>query len=179
MAADVAIRSERPGDGPTISEVVIRAYAAVGYSDHREQLMIERLRETKAYSPELSLLAEIAGEGVGHILLIKAHVCHGGSAVTTLALAPLSVVPEFQSCGVGKALVRAAHKRAIDLGFDSIILVGIPGYYRQFGYQPLSDYPITLPFDAPDENCMILPLTPRALDGVTGVVRYPDGWLNH
>ena len=39
--------------------------------------------------------------------------------------------------------------------------------------------PIMLPFKAPDENCLILPLTPRALDGVAGMVQYADGWLNH
>jgi predicted N-acetyltransferase YhbS len=177
--AEITIRGERPGDSTTISDVVLRAYADVAYSDHREHLMVDRLRETDAYSPALSLLAEIGDEAVGHILLTKAHIHGAGRPVKTLALAPLSVVPEHQSCGVGKRLVRAAHQRAADLGFASILLVGTPSYYRRFGYQPLSRYPIRLPFQAPEANCMILPLTPHALEGVAGTVHYADGWLGH
>jgi predicted N-acetyltransferase YhbS len=179
MEAEIMIRAERPDDAPTITNVVLRAYANVAYSDHREHLMIERLRGTDAYIPALSLLAEIDGEATGHILLTKACILGAHSCVATLALAPLSVVPEHQACGVGKRLVRAAQQRAADLGFGSILLVGIPSYYPQFGYEPLSRYPITLPFDAPDDNCMILPLTPDALDNVVGRVKYAEGWLDH
>ena len=179
MQPYVTIRVERPDDSPTISDIALRAYANVAYSDHREHLMIERLRGTDAYSPALSLLAEIGGEVVGHILLTKAHILSARSSVATLALAPLSVVPEYQSCGIGKRLVEAGHQRAADLGFGSILVVGIPTYYPQFGYEPLSCYPITLPFDAPGRNCMILRLKPHALDNVSGMVQYADGWLDH
>ena len=179
MEAEITIRAERLDDSPTITDVAIRAYANVDYSDHGEHFMIERLRVTDAYSPALSLLAEIDGEAAGHILLRKACILGAHSSVVTLALAPLSVVPEHQSRGVGKRLVNAARLRAADLGFGSILLVGIPSYYPQFGYEPLSRYPITLPFDAPDDNCLILPLAPHALDGVAGRVQYAAGWLDH
>lgn len=173
------IRAERLEDSSAVAKLVVRAYAAVPYSDHREHLMIERLRGSEAYVPELSLVAEVGNEVVGHILLTAVTIGDDSSATKTLALAPLSVVPEFQRLGVGKQLVRAAHERAAELGFGSILLVGIPGYYLQFGYQALSRYPITLPFQAPDENCMILPLRPGALDDVSGGVHYPNAWLDH
>jgi predicted N-acetyltransferase YhbS len=179
MKAAVTIRAEQPNDSAAIRSVVLRAYANVAYSDHCEHLMIDRLRATRAYSPALSLLAEKDGELIGHILLTRAHIVGERASVPTLALAPLSVVPEHQTKGVGKSLVEAAHRRASDLGFGSILVVGPPAYYLQFGYAPLSSYPITLPFDAPDQNCMILPLEPHALDGVSGVVQYAEGWLDH
>jgi predicted N-acetyltransferase YhbS len=157
----------------------MRAYADVIYSDHREHLMIERLRGTGAWIPPLSLLAEVGGRAVGHILLTRAEICSSGFCVKTLALAPLSVVPDHQSRGVGKRLVESACRRALELGFETIVLIGLPSYYPQFGFEPLKRYPITLPFDAPDNNCMILPLRPGALDGVAGVVRYAKEWLEH
>ncbi len=129
--------------------------------------------------PELSLLAEAEGAAIGHIMLTRATIGRGSSAIITLALAPLSVVPEAQGKGVGKRLVAAAHRRATELGFESILLVGLPDYYPQFGYERLSAYPITLPFDAAEANCMILPLTPNALDGVIGQVEYAEAWLDH
>jgi predicted N-acetyltransferase YhbS len=175
----ISIRAERLGDDLTITDVVKRTYATVPYSDHREHVMVERLRGTGAYVPALSLLAEIEGEAVGHLLLTKATISNSQSMVTTLALAPLSVVPGFQRQGVGKRLVRSAHERATALGFETILLVGIPLYYLQFGYERLSRYPIVLPFEASDENCMILKLRDDALDGVAGRVQYADAWLNH
>ncbi|MBY9063428.1 N-acetyltransferase [Sphingomonas yunnanensis] len=179
MKAAIAVRAECPGDVPAISEIVVRAYDNVIYSDHREHLMIERLRGTGAWIPPLSLLAEVDGRAVGHILLTRASICGSGSCVETLALAPLSVVPDYQSRGVGKRLVEAACQRALELGFDTIVLVGLPSYYPRFGFEPMSRYPITLPFDAPGENCMILPLRPGALDGIAGVVKYAEEWLEH
>ena len=179
MLSSITIRAERPEDASEITELVIRAYAAVPYSDHREQVMVERLRDGDAYLPELSLLAESHGELVGHVLLTKAKIGNGASAATTLALAPLSVLPEFQRQGVGKQLVGAAHERAAGFGFESILLVGIPTYYSQFGYQRLSNFPITLPFEAPGESCMILALKAGGLDNLAGRVRYPDPWLDH
>lgn len=179
MAAMITIRAELPSDGVIITNIVQRAYAAVSYSDNREHLMIDRLRKTDAYVPALSLIAEIGGEAVGHVLLTRALIWNDAVVATTLALAPLSIVPEFQSQGVGKQLVSSAHGRAAGLGFGSVLVVGIPAYYPQFGYKPLSRYPITLPFEAPDENCMILQLRPGVLDGIAGRVRYAEGWLDH
>jgi predicted N-acetyltransferase YhbS len=179
MPPAITIRTEQPGDAALIANIVQRAYAAVPHSDHREHLMVDRLRETDAYVPALSLLAEIGGEAVGHVLLTKAIISSGATVETTLALAPLSVVPEYQARGVGRALVRSAHERAAALGFGTVLLVGNPDYYPQFGYERLSRYPIALPFTAPDENCMILQLRPGALEGVAGSVRYAEGWLDH
>lgn len=179
MAPAITIRAERTGDAAIITDIVRRAYATVPYSDHREHLMIDRLRGTDAFVPELSLLAEIGGEPAGHILMTKASIVGGGAVVTTLALAPLSVVPEFQRQGVGKRSIGAAHERAAALGFVSVLLVGIPRYYKQFGYELLSRYPIVLPFEAPADNCMMFQLRPGALNGVAGRVRYAEGWLDH
>ena len=179
MKAEIVIRTERAGDAPVIRDIVQRAYADVPYSDRREYLMIDRLRETDAFLPQLSLVAEVNGTPAGHILLTKAQIRGMQSSVATLALAPLSVVPEHQGSGVGSHLVLAAHDQATLLGFESIVLVGIPGFYPRFGYVPLSSYPIELPFEAPDDNCMILPLMPQALVGVAGLVEYVAGWVDH
>ena len=88
--------------------------------------MIERLRGTDAFRPALSLLAESDGMAVGHVLLTRATIGDGRGATETLALAPLSVIPERQSEGIGTALVRSVHERATTLDIGSIILVGIP-----------------------------------------------------
>ena len=179
MDTPLRVRSERDDDRVAIADVVCRTYANVAWSDHREHLMIDRLRQSENFLPKLSLVAEIDGEAVGHLLLTRAWIGTGAATAVTLALAPLSVVPERRNCGIGSTLVHEAHSLALNLGFQSVLCVGNPSDYPKFGYQPLADYPITLPFEAPTENQMILPLVPGALHGVEGVVRYSEGWLNH
>jgi len=95
----------------------------------------------------------------------------------SLALAPLSVVPEFRDRGVGGALVRAAHRRASELGFGSVVVVGIPGYYPRFGYRPLRSFGLTVDFEVREENCFGIELVAGELAGGDGVVVYPVEWL--
>ncbi len=65
MDAKVTIRPEQPKDAQAIEDLIKEAYAAISYSDHREHLMVERLRTSAAYIPELSLRAEVEGARPG------------------------------------------------------------------------------------------------------------------
>ena len=173
------VRSEQATESSAISGLVIRAYAAVPYSDHREHLMVEALRASPSFVPELSLVAEVGDELAGHLLMTKITVEGASILGHGLSLAPLSVAPGHQSRGVGSMLVSEAHARAERLGFDYVVLVGLPNYYPRFGYEPLKDHPIRLPFSAPEANCMIRRLRPTGLTGVEGTVRFDPVWLNH
>ena len=63
------IRSERATESSAISALVTKAYAAVSYSDHREHLMVEALRASPNFVPELSLVGEIGDDLAGYLLL--------------------------------------------------------------------------------------------------------------
>ena len=41
----------------------------------------------------------------------------------------------------------------------------------------MSRYPITVPFEVPERNCMVLALVPNGLGGVSGTVIYPPEWM--
>ena len=74
-------------------------------------------------------------------------------------------------------LVREAHARASKAGYTGSVLLGHKDYYPRFGYRRASAYGISFPFDAPDECCMAAELTVGGLDGIHGVVKYPDAFL--
>ena len=175
--ATISVQAERAIDVPAISDIVRQAYERVPYSNHREQLMIERLRASSAFVPELSLVARVGKEIDGHVLLTKIAIRSAQSVVGALSLAPLSVLPAFQLRGVGSALVNDAHRRARLLDFSSIVLIGIPNYYRRFGYVSLKSFQIAIPFAVPESNCMILPLSDGGIPRVSGIVEYPTEWL--
>ena len=169
----ITIRQEAPHDHATVYELIREAFAAVENSDHSEQDLVERLRHSSSFIPELSLVAEIGhGVLVGHILMTRICVINGAQAFYSLAVAPLSVLPSWQRQGIGSTLIREAHRRASALGYGSAVLLGHPYYYTRFGYLPAHRFGISFPFEAPADCCMAIELLPDGLKGVQGMVQY-------
>lgn len=174
----IRIRQEQKGDSPIISALIERAFRDVEESDHREQFLVERLHQSEAFIPQLSLVAETDDlKIVGYVLLTEVEIVSGNRVATSLGVAPLAVLPEYQKQGIGGQLIQEAHRRAAALGYGSAVLLGYKDYYPRFGYRQAIDYGIEFPFDAPCECCMVIELQPDALHDVQGTVRYPDAFL--
>ena len=117
----------------------------------------------------VSLVAEVDGEVVGHILLSRVHV--GEEAL--LALAPLGVLPGHKSAGHGRQLVRAALTVARETPYPAVVVVGSPAYYGKLGFEPARRLGLRCPFKVPREAWRAARL-PAWVDGkLRGTVRYP------
>lgn len=134
---------------------------------------MEKLRKSKSFIPELPLVTESNGSLVGHILLTKIKIINGDEVFQSLALAPVSVHPNYQGKGIGGKLIMESHKLARTLGFKSIIILGHKDYYPKSGYQKASDFGIKLSFEVRDENCMAIELITGSLSNISGLVEYP------
>lgn len=167
------IRQENKNDYKEVFHLIEEAFRKVEFTDHKEQFLVERLRNSDAFIPELSLVAEIDSKIVGHILLTKLKIRDKSKEFNSLALAPVSVLPQFQGKGIGGKLILEAHKTAKELGYKSIILLGHEKYYPKFGYKQADKFGIELPFEVPKENCMAIELIENGLNGVRGMVEYP------
>ena len=161
------IRQETQKDYETVGEVVKSAFESAEHSDGNELELVRALRKSQAFIPELSLVAEITGKIVGHIMFTKIRI---GDA-EELALAPLSVLPEYQRRGIGTELIKAGHRIAKKLGYGYSVVLGSAAYYSKTGYLPAGQFDIRPPFDVPDENYMVCRLDEEA-PSVNGVVRY-------
>jgi len=170
---EINIREENQADHDSVFKLIEHAFEKLALSDHREHFLVQRLRKSSAFVPELSMVAETGGKIVGHILLTKLKIKDGQNEFESLALAPVSVLPEYQGKGIGGMLIQEAHKKARDLGYKSIVLLGHEKYYPKFGYRQADNFGIELPFDVPKENCMVIELTENGLKGVSGTVGYP------
>ncbi|TYP54234.1 GNAT family N-acetyltransferase [Thermosediminibacter litoriperuensis] len=170
---NITIRQETEKDYKVSEFIVKEAFNDAVYSDHKEHLLVAKLRNSDAFIPELSLVAELDGEIVGHIMLTKVIIKNSEREYESLALAPVSVLPQYQNKGVGSALIVESLKIAKRLGFKSVIVLGHSKYYPRFGFKPASIWGIKAPFDVPDESFMALELESGSLDGVSGVVVYP------
>jgi putative acetyltransferase len=79
----------------------------------------------------MSLVAEDAGEIVGHVMLSALD-----APMPALALAPLAVVPARQRTGIGTRLVETALSIARERGWAAVVVLGDPAYYCRFGFTP-------------------------------------------
>lgn len=170
---NIEIRKETKKDIPAVHQVIAEAFQNEPYSDQSEHLLVKRLRNSDAFVPELSLVAISNNTIVGHIILTKIKIIGDDKIHDSLALAPVSVHPDWQKKGIRSQLIIDAHNKAKALGFQSIILIGHADYYPRFGYRQAHTFGIKLPFEAPKENCMACELQNNSLNGVSGLVEYP------
>ena len=102
--AAVLIRRETAGDADAIRAVTAAAFARPEEDVPVEAPLVDWLRACPAWIPELSLVALGPDrEVVGHVVCTRGTV----GPAPVLALGPLSVRPDWQRKGVGKALVHA------------------------------------------------------------------------
>lgn len=126
----LVIRAERAQDHSDITRVNFLAFTHLGMGEVTEHLMVERLREAGALS--VSLVAELAGNVVGHIVFSPAEVSSGASG--WYCLGPVSVLPELHRRGIGGLLIRKGLEELKASGAEGCCLVGHPEYYGRFGF---------------------------------------------
>lgn len=96
-----------------------------------------------------------------------------------MSLAPLAVRPDFQRQGIGAALIKEAHKRAAELNYETVLVLGHKDYYPRFGYRRAEDFGIIFPFEVPPEFCMVKELTPGVASLAAGQVKYPKAFFEY
>ncbi|MEZ4669198.1 MAG: N-acetyltransferase [Anaerolineae bacterium] len=126
----IHIRTETTADYAAIARVHARAFV----EEPLVALIVDYHRHRAMFDPELSLVAEVDGQVVGHILFSPRTFRVLGQDVHGLNLSPLGVDPQFQNQGIGGELVRAGHEIARSKGYVLSVVLGHPEYYPRFGY---------------------------------------------
>ena len=133
----IVIRNERPTDYNGIANVNNEAFLN-WHPDNpyiAETLMVDLLRHNAMFDPELSLVAEVDGEIVGHALFSPFKFVVLGVEQKGVVLAPISVKPGIQKQGIGKMLMEEGHRIAREKGYTLSLLCGHVDYYTMFGYK--------------------------------------------
>ncbi|MFS0783105.1 GNAT family N-acetyltransferase [Bacillus sp. 1P06AnD] len=173
----MAIRVEKKEDYQSVEPLVKAAFTNRPFSDGNEHELVKRLRRSDEFIPELSLVYEEDNQIAGHILLTKIKIGDHSRTDQFLALAPVSVWPSCQNKGIGKALIQQALKKAKDLDYQAVIVLGHEQYYPRFGFEPASKWSIKAPFEVNDVNFMALELVPGSLSEVQGTVVYSPAFF--
>lgn len=160
-----------------VEAVIESAFKNAEHTDHKEQFLVERLRKSDEFVPELSLIATDNDKIIGHIMFTKVIIKDINSTSESLALAPLAVIPEYQSKGIGGRIIKEGLEIAKNLGYKSVIVLGHDKYYPKFGFERASIYDIKAPFEVPDTSFMALELEENSLKSVSGVVEYSKAFF--
>lgn len=166
---DIIIRKETPDDFQQVARVIEMAFR-----QKNEAVLVEKLRHNIKYNAKLSIVAEYHGYVIGHILFFPIVIRTGETRIASLALAPLSISPEFQKMGVGGRLIQDGLRKAREIGYTSVVVLGHPEYYSSFGFGPARKWGITAPFEVPEVALMGIELEEDALKNAAGVVEYPQ-----
>lgn len=171
MNRNFIVRPIKPTDYSIVYQLIKTAFETAEHRDGSEQDFAVTLRNGTDYLPELDLVAESDGKLIGHIMFTGTEVTRpDGAQYNTLLVAPLSVLLECRSLGVGSALMNEGLRIAREMGYGSAFLVGDPHYYQRFGYRPASVYNIHHE-SLPAEYVMAKELIPDTLTGVEGLIR--------
>lgn len=138
------IRQETPADIAAIEIVTIAAFQNAAHTDHTEQFIVAALRNASQLT--VSLVAEDEGAVIGHVAISPVTISDG--ATKWYGLGPISVSPDRQGQGIGAGMMRHALEALRSLDAAGCVVLGDPGYYSRFGFNPESS--LVLP-DVPPE----------------------------
>ncbi len=178
MEPEITIRPESPREYKAVYDLVRVAFLSAKVSAGDEQDYVDRLRQGKNYIPELSLVAYCGDRLVGHLMLSKSFVRPDRVCVPRvepfriLLLAPLAVELRHRKQGIGAQLVQEAFRRAAELGWTAVAVLGDPEYYGRMGFEPAAQYGIYAAGDRQmyEPYLLVKELTPGVLESISGTI---------
>lgn len=151
MNKKLTLRPEEHKDYKNIISLILRSFQeGTDYSDGTDIIaLIEEIRDSEYYIPELSFVAELNNTIVGHFLFSRFPLSptkeggHGDAANTEIVmLAPVSVHADYFRQGIGTAMLTMGIEKVKEMGFKGITVEGNYKFYNQVGFRTSSEYNI-------------------------------------
>lgn len=158
-------------------ELVERVFTE--YQDEKEGKLVrslaEEIRSKKYYLPELELIAVDDNDQVIGYVMFSRFSIEGKYEDKLLILTPAAVETGLQRQHICKELIEYGFKKALEMGFEAVLVEGNPANYRARGFETAADHGI-LPgktVHLPRIEClMVKELKPGALKQINGTVEY-------
>lgn len=166
---NIKLRNEIASDYRIVEELTREAFWNHHSPGCDEHYLLHIMRGCEAFISGLDFVAEVDERVVGNIVYSESKIIGDcGEHFDVITFGPLSVLPEYQSQGIGGMLINHTKEIARDLGYRAILIYGDPGYYRRFGFISAESYDIRTSNNMYAAPLQALELYPGALSDCAG-----------
>lgn len=166
---NISIRLEKDCDHKAVEELAREAFWNLHIPGCDEHYLIHNIRSCPDFIPNLDFVAVNGDKIVGSVIYTKSYILDPSNQKhETITFGPISVLPQFQRQGIGKALIEHTKKIALGKGYKAIIIYGYPTNYCMRGFKGSKRYGITDPNGKYPFSLLALELFDGALNGISG-----------
>ena len=160
------IRNEIENDYRAVETATRNAFWNLNVPGCDEHYLAHIMREHEDFIPELDFVVELDGQIVGNVMYTKSKLIDEvGNEKQILTFGPISVDPNYQRRGYSKKLLEHSFAKALELGYDVIVIFGNPDNYVSRGFKSCKKYNICLENDVFPTAMLVKELKSGALDG--------------
>ena len=164
MDQKVIVRNEEQ-DWAVVERITRQAFYNLYVPGCVEHYLVHIMREHEDFIPELDFVLELDGQVIGNIMYTKAKLTdENGTEKEILTFGPVSIHPAYQRMGYGKMLMEHSFQAAIQLGYDTIVILGSPANYVSRGFKCCKKYNVCIENGKYPAAMMVKELIPHILD---------------
>ena len=165
MEENIVIRNEKKEDWELVERITRQAFYNLYVPGCVEHYLVHIMREHEDFIPELDFVLELDGQVIGNIMYTKAKLTdENGTEKEILTFGPVSIHPAYQRMGYGKMLMEHSFQAAIQLGYDTIVILGSPANYVSRGFKCCKKYNVCIENGKYPAAMMVKELIPHILD---------------
>ena len=166
MNEKIKIRNERKEDYETGEKMTRAAFYNLYVPGCVEHYLVHIMRKHEDFIPELDFVLELDGRIIGNIMYTKAGlVDEAGKRKEVLTFGPVCIAPGYQRMGYGKLLLEHSFQKAVELGYEAIVIFGSPANYISRGFQSCKKYNVCIENGKYPAAMMVKELIPHVLSG--------------
>ena len=166
MNKNIIIRNETQADYKTVEKITREAFYNLYVPGGAEHYLVHIMRAHSDFISELDFVIELDGQIIGNIMYTKAKlVDEKGFEKDIITFGPVCIVPKYQRKVYGKLLIENSFKKAIELGYDVIVIFGSPANYVSLGFKSSKKYNVCIENGKYPAAMMVKELVSGTLDG--------------
>lgn len=163
---DYVIRLETSADYRAVENINREAFWNLSVPGANEHYFAHIMRKHADFVPELDFVIEVCGKVIASIMYTKSKLIdESGVEKDILSFGPICVLPEYQRMGYGRILIEHSFAKAVEMGYDTVVIFGNPDNYVSRGFKSSSKYNICLEGGVFPAALLVRELCKGVLDG--------------
>ncbi len=172
---NIIVRNEETKDFSRVEEVAREAFWNLYFPGGHEHYLVHVMRDHKDFIKELAFVIEVDGKVEGAIFYTRSTVVQEDKEnIKTITFGPVFISPELHRQGLGRKLISYSLKKAKEMAFSGVIILGYPHHYRPYGFVGGKKYNISMSDGNYYKGLQALPLQENIFDNIKGYVQFSD-----